>query len=155
MAGAGIEVSLDKDFQTMLNALAKASNPDKRRLLDFIGKELCDITESAFANEADPATGAKWAPLKNPRGKAASEPGSTRPILWDSGNLGLSIHRELLDDAVIVGSDKVYAAVHQYGSDTGWHGSRIPARPYLGKPADFERRLMNDPTVINLLGLAP
>jgi phage virion morphogenesis protein len=154
MAGAGITVNIDKDYQTILTALAKMSAPNKRGLLDFIGKELVDISEQAFQNEADPSTGEKWATLKNPRGKEASEPGSTRPILHDSGLLVASIHRELLDDAVIVGSDRKYAATHQYGINTGWHGSRIPARLYLGKPADFERRLLDDPLILNLLGIA-
>jgi phage virion morphogenesis protein len=155
MAGAGIELNLDKDFQAILNALANMSNPNKQRLLDFMGKELWDISEQAFQNEADPNTGTKWEPLKKPRGEKAATPGTTRPVLNDSGRLVESIHRELLHDTVMVGSNMEYAATHQYGSDTGWRGSRIPSRPYLGKPADFERRLLDDPVVLRLLGLAP
>jgi phage virion morphogenesis protein len=149
MSGAGIEVSLDKNFQKILDALANMSNPDKQAVLEHIAGELMDISAQAFQNEADPNTSAKWAALKHPRGKKSANPGTTRPILWDSGLLGESIHRELLDDAVIVGSDREYAATHHYG-DSKRH---IPPRPYLGKPDDFERRLVNDPVVLELLKL--
>jgi phage virion morphogenesis protein len=148
--GAGIEVNFDVDFQTILAALTAMAHPDKQALLDFIGGELEDITETAFGNESDPATGVKWESLKHPRAD-----GSTHPILQDHGTLVGSIHRELINDSVIVGSNMKYAGTHQYGSDTGWHGSHIPARPYLGKPADFERRLLDDPHVQHLLGIAP
>jgi len=33
-------------------------------------------------------------------------------------------------------------------------GSGIPARPYLGVPRGFDRRLLEDPAVQKLLGLA-
>jgi phage gpG-like protein len=32
-------------------------------------------------------------------------------------------------------------------------GSEIPARPYMGVPKDFDRRLLEDPAVVKLLGL--
>jgi phage virion morphogenesis protein len=150
--GAGIEVTFDEGYETILNALAKAAHHDKQALLRFVGDELKDITETAFEQEADPSTGTKWEAIK-PRGKGASEPGSTSSILQDHGELAGSIRRELIDDAVMVGSPMVYAGTHQHGSNTGWHGSSIPARPYLGKPADFERRLLNDPYVQSLLGI--
>jgi phage virion morphogenesis protein len=149
MSGAGIEISLDKNYQKILDALADMSSPDKQAVLEHIAGELTDISEMAFQNEADPSTGEKWTPLKHPRGKKSATPGTTRPILWDSGLLGGSIRRELLDDSVMVGSNMKYAAAHQYG----YSKRHIPPRPYLGKPSDFERRLLNDPAVMELLRL--
>jgi phage gpG-like protein len=32
-------------------------------------------------------------------------------------------------------------------------GSEITARPYMGVPKDFDRRLLEDPAVLKLLGL--
>jgi phage gpG-like protein len=70
----------------------------------------------------------------------------------------------------------VYARIHQQGGKTAAHtitpyqakalrfngrfaarvrhpGSRIPPRPYMGVPADFDRRILTDPEILELLGL--
>jgi phage virion morphogenesis protein len=138
---------LDKNYQKILSALANMSDPDKQAVLEHVAGELTNISTQAFQNDPDPITGAKWKPFKHPRGKRASEPGSTRHILWDSSLLGGSICRELTDDAVIVGSNRKYAAAHQYG----YSKRHIPPCPYLGKPPDFERRLLDDLSVLELL----
>lgn len=171
MAGAGIEVTFDAEYQSILKAMERMAHPDKRALLDFAGKELLDITETAFETESNPATGEKWERLKYPR-----KDGSTNPILQDKGTLVGSIRRELLDDSVLVGSNLVYARIHQAGGQTKAHeikptrkkalrfngrlartvnhpGSKIPARPFLGIPRDFDRRLLDDPHIQRLLGL--
>jgi hypothetical protein len=81
MAGAGIAVNLDKDFQEILNALSRMSNPDKRGLLNFIGGELTDITEQAFQNEADPGTGEKWAGKKR-LSRVVPALSYRTPVIW-------------------------------------------------------------------------
>ena len=150
MAGAGVEVTLDGAYQEILDALAKASVPDLQAIADFAGLELTDISMGAFEKESDPVTGVKWAALKRPR-----EDGSTGPILNDHGHLKRSlIHEAFGDGSVIFGSNMVYAGTHQYGSKTGWHRSLIPARPYMGVPKDFDRRILNDPAIQKLLGMA-
>jgi phage virion morphogenesis protein len=171
MAGVGIEVAFGAEYQSILKALERMAHPDKRALLDFAGKELLDCTESAFETESNPATGEKWVPLKYPR-----KNGSTDTILQDKGTLVGSIRRELRDDSVLVGSNRVYARIHQEGGTTKAHeikptrkkalrfngrvvkkvnhpGSKIPPRPFLGIPRDFDRRLLDDPHIQRLLGL--
>jgi phage virion morphogenesis protein len=153
MAGAGIEVTLDKEYQEILDALSKASMPDLKAIAAFAGKELSDITQSAFTAEADPVTGEKWVPLKHPRAD-----GHSTPVLRDHGGL----HRSLIenyeafpDGSVIFGSNMVYARIHQQGGSAGrGHRSLIPARPYMGVPQDFDRRILNDPAILEKLGMA-
>jgi phage gpG-like protein len=176
MAGAGIEIRLDADYQRIIDALNTAKKPDLKKLARFAGLELADVSEQAFHDEADPVTGAKWAPLKAPRAN-----GETRPVLWAGGQL----HRSLMDDGaiddrsdgtVVFGTNMVYGRIHQEGGRTRAHeirpkrakalrfngrfakkvqhpGSDIPARPYLGVPRDFDRRIMDDPYLQRLLNL--
>jgi len=49
-----------------------------------------------------------------------------------AGGLMGSIHPEIGDDYVMVGTDKKYAAIHQFGGKAGRGGKvTIPARPFL------------------------
>jgi phage gpG-like protein len=178
MAGAGIEVKLDSEYQKIIDALKKASAPNLQRIAHSAGLALRDVSKAAFANEADPATGAKWAPLKNPRGPLARKPGSTSPILNDRGTLKRSLSFNAFSDgSVIIGSPLAYSRIHQESGKTGAHvikprhkkalafkgivrrlikhpGSDIPARPFLGVPKDFERQFFDDPAIKELLGMA-
>ena len=60
MAGAGIEVGFDGEYQNLIEALKKASGPDLQRIAHAAGLALKKVTAEAFEDEADPATGAKW-----------------------------------------------------------------------------------------------
>jgi phage gpG-like protein len=178
MAGAGIEVKVDSEYQKIIDALKKASAPNLQRIAHSAGLALKDIGKAAFAKGADPATGAKWAPLKNPRGPLAKNPGSTSPVLYDRGTLRKSISFNAFPDgSVIVGSNMVYSRIHQEGGKTGAHiikprhkkapafkgivrrlvkhpGSDIPARPFPGVPEGFERQFFDDPAIKKLPGIA-
>jgi phage virion morphogenesis protein len=151
MAGAGIEVKYDESrFQEILDALSKAAMPDLKAVADFAGAELGYISKKAFEKEKDPVAGEGWEPLKHPR-----PDGSTNPILVAGGQLKRSLTWEAFPDgSVIFGSNMVYARIHQEGGQTGkGQKSLIPARPYMGIPQDFDRRILNDPAVLELLGL--
>ena len=151
MAGAGIlkaEYS-DNEFQEIIDALKKASSPDLASIADFAGAELHRISIKAFENEKDPVAEKSWKPLKAPRPN-----GDTNPILNYGGQLKRSLTWEAFQDgSVIFGSNMVYAGVHQYGGEAGrGKKSLIPARPYMGVPKDFDRRILNDPAILELLG---
>ena len=178
MAGAGLEVKFDNEYEKIIAALHRASMPALQRIAHAGGQALQAVSKKSFAEQADPATGAKWAPLKNPRGELAKNPGSTSPILTDRETLRRSIIFEAFPDgSVILGSNLVYARIHQEGGTTRAHeirprnkkalrfngicrrlarhpGSTVPARPYLGVPKDFERRFFDDPKIRELLGMA-
>jgi phage virion morphogenesis protein len=174
MAGAGIVKAEynESEFQAILDALSRAAMPDLRKIADFAGGELDSVSKKAFEKEKDPVTGKGWEPLKSPRTN-----GKTRPVLDYGGQLKRSLTWEAYPDgSVIFGSNMVYARIHQEGGKTRAHeivpyhakalhfngrfarkvkhpGSLIPARPYMGVPQDFDRRVLNDPAVLKLLGL--
>jgi phage virion morphogenesis protein len=151
MAGTGIlKAKYDSDFQAIIDALSKAAMPDLEEIANFAGGELAYISQKAFENEEDPVTGKRWEPLKRPR-----PDGSRNPILDDGGQLIDSLNWQAsTDGSVVFGSNMVYARIHQKGGKAG-RGRRtlIKARPYMGVPSDFDRRILNDPAVLELLGL--
>ena len=170
MAGAGIEVTVDGEYQKIIDALQKASMPALQRIAHAGGQALWNVTAEAFQNEADPATGTKWAPRK--------DAGNSKPLLVQRGTLRRSItFNAFPDGSVIIGSNLVYSRIHQEGGTTKAHdikprnkkalrfngicrrlvhhpGSVIPPRPYLGVPKDFERQFFDDPKIKELLGMA-
>lgn len=178
MAGVGVEVKLDSEYEKIIEALRRASMPALQNISHAGGLALQKVSRDAFANQADPATGEKWKALKNPRGDLAKSPGSTSPILSDRGTLKRSIIFDAFPDgSVIIGSNLAYAPIHQKGGRTSPHtikprngnalkflgiyrklvhhpGSDIPARPFLGVPKDFERDFFDDPAIKDALGMA-
>jgi phage gpG-like protein len=175
MAGAGIEVRYDSQYSKILEALGEAAMPDMEAIADFMGGELHDISNTACQKRADPVTGAGWADLRYPyRGERKSS-------LWRGGILFASRQWITEGGAVVYGSNMRYARIQQEGGKTRAHeikarngaalsftggdgrrvvrrsvkhpGSEIPARPYMGVPRDFDRRLLEEPAVLKLLGL--
>ena len=168
MAGAGIEVSFDSEYQTIIDALARASAHALLQIAQAGGLALKDVSQKAFVNKADPASGAKW---------AAKADGS-EAALYKRGTLRRSIiFNAFPDGSVIFGSNLVYAGIHQEGGTTKAHeikarnakalhfngifrrsvqhpGSKIPARPFMGVPRDFERQFFDDPAIQSVLGIA-
>jgi phage virion morphogenesis protein len=155
MAGVGIFKALydDAEFKEIIDALEKASNPKKTQLAWFIGEELLDISLTAFENEKDPVEGKNWEPIQ-PRGDSAKEPGSVTTILRDHGILHASLTHNDSEEGTVFGSHMEYARIHQEGGQAGRSKKvTIPKRPYMGVPKDFDRRILSDPAVLDLLGL--
>ena len=127
MAGQGGGVAVDT--AALDGALARLaavlSYPDDIR--DRIGRYLVASTHRRFERERAP-DGTPW--LKSAR--AVAEGNRT---LTDTGRLRSSIVHALTDGGhgVEVGSNVLYAAIHQFGGRAGkGRRARIPARPYLG-----------------------
>ena len=78
---------------------------------------------------------------KNARRKTGHYPGQ---ILQVSGQLAISITTHYDNESAIIGSNKVYAAIHQLGGLAGKNKKvSIPARPYLKlTDDDFEKILI-------------
>jgi phage virion morphogenesis protein len=150
MAGTGIEVKTDEQFQVILDALTRAARPDLLAISRAMGDELEAISNQSFEDEADPVTGTKWEPLKQPRAD-----GSTGHLLRAQSILYPSRRHIDTPEGTTLGSHLIYARIHQKGGDTGrGHKTHIEARPYLGVPQDFDRRFLNDPAILKLLGVA-
>ncbi|MDR1149651.1 MAG: phage virion morphogenesis protein [Spirochaetaceae bacterium] len=160
MAGAGIEVKLDGEYQKITEALQKASSPALSQIAHAGGRALKNVSKEAFQKQAGPATGEKWAALGNPEAK---EKNAGR-ILYLGGQLFRSVSMNAFPDgSAIVSSNMVYARIHQEGGKTKAHdirprnakalrfngicrrlvrhpGPEIPARPCLGAPKDAVNR---------------
>lgn len=119
---------------------------DLSPVMRAIGEILVEQTDTAFETGTSPG-GQRWSPSR----RASATSGQT---LIDTGRLRNSITRRLTPSSVEVGSNVVYAAIHQLGGRTGPHvirprrkkalafggrvfrsvnhpGSNIPARPFL------------------------
>lgn len=141
----------DKATQQALDELARAGM-NLRPVMRGIAAVLASETEENFRAQGRP----RWTALKNP-----SERRRGGQILQDSGQLAVSISTDYDDNEAVIGSNKVYAAIHQFGGKTKAHvikpvnkkalafggkvvrqvnhpGSDIPARPYLPITADGE-----------------
>lgn len=98
---------------------------NKTDLMDEIGGLMVASTIDRFENSKSP-DGISWVPSE----RALDESGKT---LIDKGLLMGSITHIPGNDQVEVGSNLVYAGIHQFGGSAGRNGStEIPARPYLG-----------------------
>lgn len=129
------------DLERGLRRLERAA--DLRPALRSIAAELLSQTEAAFSAQGRP----RWKPSE----RARKDGGTT---LQDSGQLAASITTEVGAHYATIGSNKPYAAIHQFGGKTRPHtirptkgkvlafggrfarqvnhpGSDIPARPYL------------------------
>jgi len=138
-------------------AIAKISNRVKNLepIHAHIGNMILNSIEDSFEKEASPF-GQKWKPLKirtihqSYRGKRYTKRGkhtkafqrhvSGKKILTNSGTLSSSFSVDADDSGVAVGTNLIYAPIHQFGGYAGRSKSaKIPARPYL--PIDSSKRL--------------
>jgi phage virion morphogenesis protein len=130
---------------------AAAEMTDKRPLMRSVAGIMFRAVEDNFEQEGRP----KWKDLhpgtKAGRAKTGNWPGK---ILQRSGGLAASIQQRFDSNTAVVGSNKVYAAIQQFGGKTAAHvirprtaralsfggivvrsvnhpGSNIPARPFL------------------------
>lgn len=129
MSDEPIEIKIDnkKVEKALLEIAQKTSN--LRPLMKNIAGIMADSTEENFKVEGRP----KWKDLsektKTARKKTGHYPGQ---ILQVSGQLALSVTTQYDDSSAVIGSNKVYAAIHQLGGQAGKNKkTTIPARPYL------------------------
>lgn len=137
MTGARIDVRFDSQaVEAALERLANRTTSARPAMAD-IGEYLQRAVDDRFRAERDPEN-RPWAPL---------QPSTLRrkrndKILTERGGPGLrgSIHYRADDDRLQQGTNKVYAAIHQFGGSSGMPPgpAAIPARPYLGIGRDDE-----------------
>ncbi|MER2490688.1 phage virion morphogenesis protein [Catenovulum sediminis] len=116
---------------------------DLTEAMQEVAATLEDAAEQAFKDERAP-TGEPWEALsdnylkQNPKRVGGQ-------ILQASGGLAASIESDYGSDWASVGSNKVYAAIHQFGGTPNMPvGPRnIPARPYLGLDSQSENDLLD------------
>jgi len=77
-----------------------------------IGEVVKQQVDQRFDKQVDPS-GAPWAPRKELGGLSSS--GKANRILQKTNRLRLSIQYQAQSDAVLVGTNVVYAPIHQFG----------------------------------------
>lgn len=139
MTGTSISIELDDaQAQQMLARLIERGQ-DMSVLMSDVGSYLELSTDRRFFSERQSPDGTPWAPVsaayarRKQAGEAAgkgrggkSDPGA---ILHLIGDLVGTLRFQLLGAAELeFGSDREYAATHQFGDPS----RNIPARPFLG-----------------------
>jgi len=132
---AGAKLQLEYDVSTALAGLdyvaGRLDSDGRKLLLSHIGEYMLGSTRDRGVRQVDPS-GQRWRALEPSyaRWKRKVRPGV--PILkFDYHMLGDQLAWQLDGDAaVLVGTNAVYGAVHQFGSKDPHR--RTPARPWLG-----------------------
>lgn len=127
----------DQELRLHLQSFLKRIGPEP--LLRAAGAVMAGSIVQTFRDEGSPA--GSWAPLapstlKRLKGKAAGH-----KLLIQTGRLRNSIAQEIDGKTLRIGSNVIYARIHQEGGLAGrGHKAHIPARPYLVfRPEDPER----------------
>ncbi|MBW3527684.1 phage virion morphogenesis protein [Shewanella sp. NKUCC05_KAH] len=119
--------------------------------LDDLSEPMNDIaavlesaTESAFEAEADPVTGQAWASLSDAYLKANPKRQGGKILQASAGGLAASVAADSGNFWAAIGSNKIYAAIHQFGGtdDMPAGPAGIPARPYLGVSREDEQSML-------------
>lgn len=103
----GASVRLDRTDVTRALASLRRAGADLSGLMEEIAGHLEFATQRRFETESGPG-GQPW----TPSARAREENGQT---LTDTGRLRASITREVSADALAIGTNVVYAAIHQFG----------------------------------------
>ena len=136
MSGATVNIDISelKELSAILNHSALSST-DRVALMKSLGNEIVEQSRSRILETQEDPEGNKWqdyaaSTLKGLKAKGLEKVVS---LLNRSGMLDRSIKvRQSGQWSVLVGSDREYAGVHQWG----YKQKNIPARPYLGLSTD-------------------
>ncbi len=135
------KIDIDIDDQAVRRTLRRleAAGADLTPALEDIGEALLLSTEQRFSDQVDP-DGRPWKPLSPKYRRRKKHP----KILTETTNLRGRIVWQLVPGGVEVGTDVVYAAIHQFGGRAGRGlAAEIPARPYLGISAQDRSDILN------------
>lgn len=132
MTGLVHEVTLDSAAAEA--ALARLSPELLARIADDVGSLVENQTKRRIADEKTSPEGQPWAPWSLGYAARLSRPNRTtaRSLLVGNPNLLPSIQSLVTGSDIVVGTNMVYGAIHQFGGDTSQGHPPIPARPYLG-----------------------
>ncbi|AKO45687.1 phage virion morphogenesis protein [[Haemophilus] ducreyi] len=149
MSGVKVEINTEQ-LTTILNkAVQTLANP--KAMFGEMGETLLEIHIIRFTQQQAP-DGTPWQPLD-------SKKYNQDKILTLHGDLRGTLRYQADNQGVVFGSDRPYAAIHQFGgtikpqnnkmlklgtgNNTSYARSTIiPARPWLGLSADNEQRLI-------------
>jgi phage virion morphogenesis protein len=167
-----IEVKVEADAVRAALARLVAASTHMQPVMHALAEDMLDAVQQNFMAEGRP----KWKALQPRSIKRGRSPAM---ILHDTGDLVKSIVTYSDATQAVVGTNKHYAAIHQFGGKTRPHvirpkkgkalmwpgarhpvkavnhpGSNIPARPFLSLTAADEARLVSTVSTY-LRGLIP
>ena len=141
-----IEIDINLDAARRAIDAAATALEHREPMMRMVAARLRQAVDENFNAGGRPA----WAGLKTPR------PHGGDKVLQDTGRLRNSITQQSDNDRAVVGTNVVYAAIHNFGGQTAAHmiypkttkalfwagaahpvkkvshpGSRIPARPFM------------------------
>jgi len=131
-------VSVHIDDSAARQALRALSGQAKNLLpvFDEIGGAMTASTLQRFESGTAP-NGSPWLPSQ----RALRQGGKT---LVDKGHLRDSLVHQASNSYVDIGTNLIYAGIHQFGGKTGRAGAvEMPARPYLGLSDDDNRDILD------------
>ena len=140
MAGTGLEVRIESEGLERLNkrlAEMTAGLKDFGPLLEGLGAEVESQARRRISEEKASPDGTPWQPWSEAYGETRR---GGHSLLEGEGDLLDSIQYVVDGDRVEIGSNLIYAAIHQHGGDDV--GIPIPARPYLGISPENEEDLV-------------
>ena len=124
----------DADVLSMLTKLHERMG-DLRPVMQEIAGYMHDSSEQAFANQRDPVTGDSWPELSDTTLQLRPDRAGGQ-LLRDSAQLVNSLQQDFDALTAYYGTNKPYAAMHQFGGITSPNSMipnhEIPARPFLG-----------------------
>ena len=157
-----VDLKLEQGWRDSVDALTALAAKGKRfdALMRVVAGDLEATTSLRFTDGVAP-TGQPWLPLSEATRRARARRGAGRgrgrgakiarallgprqPLL-DTGRLRNSITSVYDSRSATIGTNVVYAPVHQFGSKRAGRGrrTRIPARPYLGLSAADKRQILS------------
>lgn len=132
MTGVAIELTVEGLEAALAMGRGLASYDIEDRAFE-IGELLVGSTKDRIDTEKTSPDGLPWEPWS--RDYAATRQ-PRHSLLVGDGDLRDSIANYSEGGSAIVGSNLIYAAIHQFGGDEV--GINIPARPYLGLSEEDE-----------------
>ncbi|HHE3720927.1 phage virion morphogenesis protein [Pasteurella multocida] len=154
MSGVKVEINTAQLTGILNKAVQTLANP--KLMFGEMGETLIDIHRIRFTQQQAP-DGTPWLPLKD--WYQQSKKKNADKILTLDGHLHGTLRYQANNQGVIFGSDRPYAAIHQFGGTIKPKNKNvlklgvgdnmpyaqsvtIPARPWLGVSIDDERRLI-------------
>lgn len=136
MSGSFVSVDIGelKELSKILNRSVLSSS-DRTGLMKSLGNEIVEQSRSRILETQESPDGNKWQDFAASTRKYLERIGraDSARLLNREGYLHTSIDVKRYGQwSVFVGSDREYAAVHQWG----YKPKNIPARPYLGLSTD-------------------
>lgn len=129
---AGVQIRVSADFEPIERYLVQLDRrlDNMQPVFEDIGDYMVSATQGRMSRGVQP--------------DGSPQPGVQRggtPLI-KSGRLRGSITHTASSDQTIVGTNVIYAAIHQFGGSAGRnHSVHIDARPYLGVSGDDEAEI--------------